>query len=121
MPSFLLTKKYFKNIFIMQEIKIMAQQQNHSKSAASLVFGILLLVVMMIVIVIQVMIIVTFFMTRNRGRCVYRDENGSCLCKFTNKKSCDSISGVYNTNLSCGDGFVLVCDGLGPTEAPDSA
>ena len=88
----------------------MVQQQ--SKSAASLVFGILLLVVMMIVIIIQLTIIITYFMTQNKGRCVYKDENGSCVCKFTNKKSCDSVHGVYQTNLSCQDGFGLLCDAL---------
>jgi hypothetical protein len=96
-------------------------EQNQSKSVASLVFGILLLVVMMIVILIQLTIIITFFMTQNKGRCVYKDENGSCICKFTNKKSCDSVNGIYNTNLSCEDGFDLLCAALPPltpTESP---
>lgn len=94
----------------------MVQQQ--SKSAASLVFGILLLVVMMIVILIQLTIVITYFMTQNKGRCVYKDENGSCVCKFTNKKSCDSVNGVYQTNLSCQDGFGLLCEALQPLPLP---
>lgn len=97
------------------------QQQNQSKSAASLVFGILLLVVMMIVILIQLTIIITFFMTQNRGRCVYKDENGSCICKYTNKKSCDSVQGVYNASLSCQDGFGHVCAALTSPPSPTSS
>ena len=96
-------------------------RQNQSKSAASLVFGILLLIVMIIVILIQLTIIITYFMTMNRGRCVYKDENGSCICKFTNKKSCDSVHGIYNTNLTCQDGFGNVCGALSiPTATPSS-
>jgi hypothetical protein len=94
----------------------MVQQQ--SKSAASLVFGILLLVVMMIVLLIQLTIVITYFMTQNKGRCVYKDENGSCVCKFTNKKSCDSVNGVFQTNLSCQDGFGLLCEALQPLPLP---
>jgi hypothetical protein len=94
-------------------------QQNQSKTAASLVFGVLLLIVMIIVILIQLTIITTYFMTSHRGRCVYKDENGSCICQWTNKKSCDSVHGMYNTNLTCNDGFDALCGAI-PSPSPSS-
>uniref|UniRef100_A0A6C0IC73 Uncharacterized protein n=1 Tax=viral metagenome TaxID=1070528 RepID=A0A6C0IC73_9ZZZZ len=101
----------------------MQQKQNQSKTAGAIIFGVLLLIVMIIVILIQLTIVITYFMTQNRGRCVYKDENGSCICKWTNKKSCDSVEGMYNTNLSCEDGFAALCGAIPPypTSTPTSS
>jgi hypothetical protein len=97
----------------------MQQQQQRQKaqvvmeaSVGSIIFSIFLLIIMIIVLVIQITIIVTFILSSNRGRCVYKDEKGNCYCKYTNRKSCESIKGQYNSNLSCSDGFEAVCDAL---------
>jgi len=89
-------------------------QQQSARFTSFIVFSILLIIVMIVVILIQLAIITSYFMTRNRGRCVYKDENGSCACKFTNKKACDSLHGLYNSNLTCADGFEAQCSNLPP-------
>lgn len=93
------------------------KQQNSSKKmdTASIIFTILLFITMIIVIVIELAIILSYAMTSRKGRCVFLNSDKDCECKFTNKKSCDDVNGIYNGNLSCEDGFDLVCRALEDT------
>lgn len=84
------------------------QQAKIESSVGSMIFSILLVVIMVVVVLIQLTIMITFLMTSNRGRCVYTDNKGNCMCKFTNRKSCNSIGGKYNGNLDCTDGFTCL-------------
>lgn len=100
------------------------KQQNSSKNSmdtASIIFTILLFITMIIVIVIELAIILSYVMTSRKGRCVFINSDNDCECKFTNKKSCDDVNGVFNGNLSCDDGFDLVCKALeDTTKVPQS-
>jgi hypothetical protein len=91
----------------------MPQQQQKRSSTGTIIFSVLLLIVMIIVIIIQLTIVTTFFMTNHRGRCVYiTDDNNECVCRWTNSKTCESVNGKFNSNLSCDDGFGAVCHSL---------
>lgn len=89
------------------------RQQNSSKmDTASIIFTVLLFITIFIVLLIQLAIIISYGMTSQKGRCVFKNSNGDCECKFTTKKSCDDVHGVFNGNLTCQDGFSLVCQAL---------
>jgi len=100
------------------------QKQNFNKQkmdTASIIFMVLLFITMLIVIFIQLSIIISYIMTTMKGRCVFINSDNNCECRTTTKKSCDSVKGIYNGNLTCEDGFASVCDALEdikPTSAP---
>lgn len=91
----------------------MKQQQKVETS--SVVFSILLLITMLIVIFVQLAILLSYAMTSQKGRCVFIDSNGQCACKMTNHNSCKEVNGIYNGNLTCNDGYGLVCTALQDT------
>jgi len=83
------------------------QQAQVQQTAGSIVFSILLLILLVIILVIQLTIIITYVMTMNGGRCIYKNESGNCLCRYTNKKSCDSLGGKFDSHFVCEDGVNL--------------
>jgi len=102
------------------------QQRTQTKgdSMLSIFFSILLIIIIFVIIGIQIAILVYYAQQNGKGRCIYLNssEDGEtndttdCNCKTTNEKSCKSLHGIFQTNLTCQDGYLYPCQFLNKTK-----